>query len=111
MTALSRLIATMAAQRLGLTPTLAPLDRPSFHVDGRYTRAEEPETNGMHLPRGYSRNPRPDLNQVMLDLRVEHPAGIPNMGMGASIATMTFIILLTGVLIWLYFSRRQSADM
>jgi len=41
----------------------------------------------------------------------EHPTGIPNMGMGASIATMTFIILMTGVLIWLYFSRRQSADL
>jgi raffinose/stachyose/melibiose transport system permease protein len=40
----------------------------------------------------------------------EHPVGIPNMGMGAAIATMTFIILMSGVLIWLYFSRRQSAE-
>jgi len=40
----------------------------------------------------------------------EHPVGIPNMGMGAAIATMTFIILMAGVLIWLYFSRRQSAE-
>lgn len=38
----------------------------------------------------------------------EHPVGIPNMGMGATIATMTFIILMTGVLLWLYLSRRSA---
>jgi raffinose/stachyose/melibiose transport system permease protein len=41
----------------------------------------------------------------------EHPVGIPDMGMGASIATMTFTILLTGVLTWLYFSRRQTTEL
>lgn len=40
----------------------------------------------------------------------EHPVGIPNMGMGAAIATMTFMILMAGVLLWLYLSRRQSPD-
>lgn len=40
----------------------------------------------------------------------EHPVGIPNMGMGATIATMTFIILMAGVLTWLYFSRRQATE-
>lgn len=38
----------------------------------------------------------------------EHPVGIPNMGMGATIATLTFTILMVGVLIWLYFSRKQD---
>lgn len=38
----------------------------------------------------------------------EHPVGIPNMGMGAAIATMTFLILMAGVLVWLYFSRKQD---
>jgi len=38
----------------------------------------------------------------------EHPVGIPNMGMGATIATMTFFILMIGVLTWLYFSRKQD---
>lgn len=38
----------------------------------------------------------------------EHPVGIPNMGMGAAIATMTFLILMIGVLTWLYFSRKQD---
>lgn len=38
----------------------------------------------------------------------EHPVGIPNMGMGATIATLTFTILMAGVLTWLYFSRKQE---
>lgn len=40
----------------------------------------------------------------------EHPVGIPNMGMGATIATMTFTILMTGVLVWLYLSRRNANE-
>lgn len=40
----------------------------------------------------------------------EHPIGIPDMGMGATIATMTFIILFIGVSLWLFFSRRQYAE-
>ena len=40
----------------------------------------------------------------------EHPVGIPNMGMGAAIATMTFAILMAGVLLWLYLSRQQETD-
>ncbi len=38
----------------------------------------------------------------------EHPIGIPNMGMGAAIATITFVILMTGVLLWLYSSRANE---
>ncbi len=38
----------------------------------------------------------------------EHPVGIPNMGMGAAIATVTFTILMTGVLLWLYTSRKHT---
>ncbi len=40
----------------------------------------------------------------------EHPVGIPNMGMGATIATMTFTILMSGVLLWLFLSRRQNQE-
>jgi transposase len=76
-TALYSLIAGTAAERLGLTPTFAHLDRTSFHVDGRDNSAEEPEARVIHITRGYSRDHRPDRNQVMLDLSVEHQAGIP----------------------------------
>jgi raffinose/stachyose/melibiose transport system permease protein len=36
----------------------------------------------------------------------EHPVAQPNMGVGASIATVTFFILLAGVSLWLYFRER-----
>lgn len=76
-TALYRLMAITAAQRLGLTPTLAHLDSTSFHGDGRDNRAEEPGAQVMHLTRGYRRAHRPDLKHVRLDVIVEHQAGIP----------------------------------
>ena len=76
-TALYSLIATTAAKRLGLAPRFAHLDSTSVHVDGRYNSAEEPEAEVIHITRGYSRDHRPDLNQVMLELMVEHQAGIP----------------------------------
>ena len=76
-TPLYSLIAAHAAQRLGLTAQFAHLDTTSFHVDGRYNSAEAPDDRVMHLTQGYSRDHRPDLNQVMLELIVEHQAGIP----------------------------------
>jgi transposase len=76
-TALYSLIAATAAKRLGLAPGFAHLDSTSFHVDGRYNSDEEPDEHVIHITRGYSRDQRPDLNQVMLDLIVEHQAGIP----------------------------------
>jgi transposase len=76
-TELYSLIAATAAQRLGLAPTFTHLDSTSFHVDGRYNSDEEPSEQVIHVTRGYSRDHRPDLNQVMLELMVEHQAGIP----------------------------------
>lgn len=76
-TELYSLIAATAAKRLGLRPAYAHLDTTSFHVDGRYNSAEEPEEQVVHITKGYSRDQRPDLNQVMLELIIEHQAGIP----------------------------------
>jgi transposase len=76
-TELYSLIAATAAERLGLAPRFGHLDSTSFHVDGRYNSDEEPEAQVVHITRGYSRDHRPDLNQVMLELMVEHQAGIP----------------------------------
>lgn len=56
---------------------MAHLDSTSLHVDGRYNRDEAPDEQVIHITRGYSRDHRPDLNQVMLELMVEHQAGIP----------------------------------
>ena len=76
-TELYSLIAATAAKRLGLAPRFAHLDSTSFHVDGRYNSDEEPAEHVIHITRGYSRDQRLDLNQVMLDLIVEHQAAIP----------------------------------
>jgi transposase len=76
-TELYSLIAVSAAKRLDLRPTYTHLDTTSFHVDGRYNSDEEPEEQVVHITKGYSRDHRPDLNQVMLELIVEHQAGIP----------------------------------
>jgi len=35
----------------------------------------------------------------------EHPVAQPNMGLGAAVATCTFLILLAGVTLWLRFGR------
>ena len=76
-TELYSLIAATAATRLGLCPTYAHLDTTSFHVDGRYNSDAEPTEHVVHITQGYSRDHRPDLNQVMLELIIEHQAGIP----------------------------------
>jgi hypothetical protein len=56
---------------------LAHLDRTSFQVDGRDTRAEAPDAQVIPITQGDSRAHRPDLNHVRLDLMVEHHAGLP----------------------------------
>lgn len=76
-TELYRLIATTAAKRWGLAPTFMPLESTSFHVDGRYNSDEAPTEQVVHITPGSSRDHRPDRNQVMVELVVEHQAGIP----------------------------------
>lgn len=76
-TPLYSLLAAQAAQRLGLSSHVVHLDTTSFHVDGRYNSDEAPDEQVVHITHGSSRDHRPDLNQVMLELIVEHQAGIP----------------------------------
>lgn len=77
-TELFRDLAAHAAARLELTPRFVHLDATSFHVDGTYnSEAPEPEEGVVHIRKGYSRDHRPGLNQVVLDLMVEHQAGLP----------------------------------
>ena len=83
-----------AVTLLGLTPSTVHLDSTSFHLDGAY-RAFQVD-NGLNQPiasededaktptpikliKGYSRDHHPNLNQVVLNLMVEHQAGIPLM--------------------------------
>ncbi len=69
-------------EKLGLTPKFAHMDSTDFHADGVYNSREEAPKEGetghvIRLTQGYSRDHRPDLNQVVLNLIVENEAGIP----------------------------------
>lgn len=61
--------------QLGLNSTAVHLDITSFHVDGAY--AQEEGAAAIQLVKGYSRDHRPELNQVVLELICENLAGIP----------------------------------
>jgi transposase len=71
------LLAVQAVQRLGLECRFGHLDSTSFHTEGQYNSELEPVAGVVHITRGYSRDHRPDLNQVVLQLIVERQAGIP----------------------------------
>ena len=74
-------IAKEALKILGLIPSTIHLDSTSFHLDGKYVnqeiKNEDNEPNSVYITKGYSRDHHPELNQVVLNLIVEHKAGIP----------------------------------
>jgi transposase len=71
-------LAAQSAKRLGLSCKVGHIDTSSFHVDGVYNSDQEEVPEGViHITQGYSRDHRPDLNQVILQLISEHQAGIP----------------------------------
>ena len=71
-------LAAQSVKRLGLSCAVGHLDSTSFHVDGAYNSSQDDVPEGVvQLTQGYSRDHRPDLNQVILQLISEHQAGIP----------------------------------
>ena len=90
-------IAKKALEVLNLTPSTIHLDSTSFHLDGNYPNqkiksskkdnsiikdeilpnCKEDEPTPVFLTPGYSRDHHPNLNQVVLNLIVEHKAAIP----------------------------------
>ena len=71
-------LAVEICKRLDLVPDTLCMDSTDFHLDGRYNSDIElpQDSKILHLTRGYSRDHRPDLNQVVLNLIVENQAGI-----------------------------------
>jgi len=70
-------LAPVICKRLGLSPKNVHMDSTDFHVDGVYnSRESEVEGQVIHVRQGYSRDHRPDLNQVVLNLIVDNEAGI-----------------------------------
>jgi hypothetical protein len=75
---LFNLISQQAVTRLGLSGSQAHLDTTSFHVDGSYNNSDEEASEGViRISHGYSRDHRPNLKQVVLELISENSAGIP----------------------------------
>ena len=70
-------LAAQAMQRLGLKCTEGHLDSTGFHTDGEYNSADKPKEGVIQITKGYSRDHRPDLNQVVLQLITDGQAGIP----------------------------------
>ena len=64
-------------RRLGLSLKEVHLDTTSFHINGCYYSDERDAEGAIHIKQGYSRDHRPELNQVVLEFLVENQAGIP----------------------------------
>ncbi len=85
LTELYRLIARRAAERLGIGGgvVVGHLDTTSFHVDGHYNSDDDEDFDEnagvIHVSKGYSREHRGDLNQVVLELITESRANLPVM--------------------------------
>ena len=69
--------AMQAINRLDVTPRFGQFDLTSFHADGEYNSNEEEQDGVIRITNGYSRDHRPDLNQLVLQLICERQAGIP----------------------------------
>lgn len=65
--------------KLNLVPGQIHMDSTDFHVDGTYNSECKPEegSSTIFITKGYSRDHRPDLNQVVLNLITDNQAGIP----------------------------------
>ena len=74
---LYQVIAEHVVQHLGLSSESVHLDITSFHVDGEYGEVSDEGAQRLELTKGYSRDHRPELNQVILELICENQAGIP----------------------------------
>lgn len=74
---LYQVMAEQVVERLELKSTAVHLDITSFHVDGAYDQVDGEQLGKLQLVRGYSRDHRPELNQVILELICENQAGLP----------------------------------
>jgi transposase len=77
-TELFRDLAAHAAEKLGLTSRFAHLDATSFSFHGEYDSEEGPENGVIRIQQGYSRDHRPDLNQVVLDMGAQAEGRAPS---------------------------------
>ncbi len=70
-------ISLQAVNILGIKIKSLHLDSTSFHVDGEYNGELEQDDHRIKITRGYSRDHRPKLNQVVLQLITSNEGNIP----------------------------------
>jgi transposase len=74
---LYQVLSERVVDHLALQGDAVHLDITSFHVDGNYHCDADDDSGKIKLVQGYSRDHRPELNQVVLELICENQAGIP----------------------------------
>ncbi len=69
-------VASHALQVYGIRSRFVHLDSSSFHLNGAYD-PDEPERETISITYGYSKDHRPDLKQVVLQLITHHKSALP----------------------------------
>ncbi len=69
-------VAAHALEVYGIRHRFVHLDSSSFHLHGRYD-AEEPEQGVIEVTHGYSRDQRPDLKQVVVQMITSQASALP----------------------------------
>ena len=69
-------VASHALQVYGIRSHFVHLDSSSFHLNGAYD-PDEPERETISITYGYSKDHRPDLKQVVLQLITHHKSSLP----------------------------------
>lgn len=69
-------VAAKAMQVYGIKSKFVHLDSSSFHLHGAYDR-QEPEQEAVTITYGYSKDHRPDLKQVVVQLITSHKSALP----------------------------------
>src|SRR3972149_6345691 len=69
-------VASRALKVFGIEHHFVHLDSSSFHLHGQY-EAGEPEREGITITHGYSRDHRPDLKQVVVQLITSQRSALP----------------------------------
>lgn len=77
-------IALKAMQKLGIDVKSLHLDSTSFHTDGEYNSLLEQSESCIQITKGYSRDHRPELNQVVLQMITSNQGSLPLFMQAAS---------------------------
>lgn len=70
-------VAANACARYQIATRFQHLDSSSFHLHGEYKLGTDDEQQAISITRGYSRDGRPDLKQVVVSLVTTHEGAIP----------------------------------